>query len=141
MGTLLFNSILDEKQKALEEKMSNYRPQQANATLNAEAAQTACESFGRRWRITRKTPGSAVCSIVTSDKNCHGCNSWRLLVWKDGACDRLRSSKCRFNSTKAGKYYCGYDPCLSGDLVYGGMWGNSDGPLGSFMFLLSNKLP
>ena len=121
--------------------MSNYRPQQANVILNAEAAQTACESFGYGWKITRTTPGSVVCSTVSFDKNCQDCNSWRLLVWKDGACDRLRSSKCRFNSTKAGKYYCGYDPCESGDLVYGGMWGNSDGPLGSFMFLLSNKLP
>ena len=112
--------------------MSNYRPQQVNAILNAEAAQTACESFGRRWRITRTTPGSVVCSTVSFDKNCHDCNSWRLLVWKDGACDRLRSSKCRSNNTRAGKYYCGYKPCDSGDLVYGGIWGTSDGPLGTF---------
>ena len=85
METLFFNSILDEKPKALDERMSNYRPQQADAILNVEDAQIACESFGRRWRITRTTPGSVVCSIVSSDKNCHDCNSWRLLVWKDGA--------------------------------------------------------
>ena len=144
MRKLLFTSILDQKLKALDGRMSDYQPQQANSKLNVETAKTACESFGRRWKITRKTSGSAVCSTVPSDKNCHGCNSWRLLVWEDGACDRLRPSKCRFNNTKAGKYYCGYDPCKTGDLVYGGIWGTSDGPLGNYvclMFLLFNKLP
>ena len=91
--------------------------------LGLESAEMACKTFGKEWKITRRTSGSAVCSTVPSLQNCHDCESWRLLVWEDGACDRLVSSKCRFDTTKSGNYYCGYDPCNGGDLVQGGLWG------------------
>ena len=91
--------------------------------MGFESAEEACKTLGKDWKITRKTSGSAVCSTVSWDKNCHGCDSWRLFVWKDESCDMLISSKCRFKTTKAGNYYCGYDPCTSGDLVHGGLWG------------------
>ena len=87
------------------------------------SAEKACKTFGKEWKITRKTLGSSVCSTVPSDRNCHSCDSWRLLVWEDGACDRLVSSQCRSNITKSGNYYCGYDPCQGGELVYAGVWG------------------
>lgn len=45
-------------------------------------------------------------------------------MWEDGACDKLNKSKCKPNMTKAGKYYCGYEPCRKdGYLQFGGDWG------------------
>ena len=85
-------------------------------------AKKKCKSFGDNWKITRRTGGSAVCSTVSYLKNCHTCDSWRLLVWEDGACDRLLPSMCRSNSTITGNYYCGYDPCRTGSLTFGGVW-------------------
>ena len=106
------------------EKFSNLdeKPKIGQA-LGLESAEMACKTFGKEWKITRRTPGSAVCSTVPSLQNCHGCESWRLLVWEDGACDRLVPSKCRFDTTKSGNYYCGYNPCTGGNLVQGGLWG------------------
>ena len=86
-------------------------------------AKLACEQFGIGWKVTRKTNHSLVCSKVSSLLNCHNCDTWRLLVWRDGACDKLIDSKCNPNMTKAGHYYCGYDPCAKyGNLSYGGKW-------------------
>ena len=91
--------------------------------LNLARAKLACEKFGVGWNVTRKTNHSLVCSKVSSLLNCHNCDKWRLLVWRDGACDKLVSSKCNPNMTKAGDYYCGYDPCAKyGNLRYGGKW-------------------
>ena len=89
---------------------------------NLKEAEKLCNGLGENWKITRKTKGSAVCSTVPHYENCHGCESWRLLVWEDGACDKLLSNRCRFNNTESGNYYCGYEPCKDGDLKYGGIW-------------------
>ena len=85
-------------------------------------AEKICKAFGEEWNITRTTQGSAVCSKVPYLLNCHDCTTWRLLVWKDGACDTLKPIDCRSKRTKAGNYYCGYSPCKTGDLVHGGKW-------------------
>ena len=94
-------------------------------TLEFQIAEKTCKQFGKEWKITRTTPGSLVCSKVSYLLNCHNCTTWRLLVWEDGACDKLASSRCRSNTTKAGEYYCGYSPCKTGDLVHGGQWNNN----------------
>ena len=85
---------------------------------------TACKELGNGWKVTRKTSGSIVCSKVSFLKNCQKCDVWRLYVWEDGACDKLRKSRCNRNMTKAGKYYCGYEPCRIQHslLQYGGEW-------------------
>ena len=96
--------------------------------LNLKGAKSACKLFGSKWKMTRKTEGSLVCSTVPWYKNCNKCDSWRLLVWIDGACDISKYdpySKCRNNATLTGHYYCGYDPCKSGDLSDGGTWSNT----------------
>ena len=90
-----------------------------------DGAEEACRRFGSDWNVTRETEGSLVCSTVSWSKNCNTCDSWRLLVWEDGACDISKHdpySKCRNNATLAGTYYCGYDPCIGGNLTYGGIW-------------------
>ena len=87
-----------------------------------ERAENACKAFGEDWKISRKTQGSLVCSTVAHYQNCQSCDSWRLLVWENGFCDRLVASKCRFNTTRSGNFYCGYEPCKTGDLKYGGKW-------------------
>ena len=90
---------------------------------NRAMAKQACEQFGKGWKVTRTTNHTLVCSKVSSLLNCHSCDTWRLLVWKDGACDKLVDSKCNPNMTKAGNYYCGFDPCAKYDnLRYGGKW-------------------
>ena len=93
--------------------------------LEFQVAEKTCKQFGKEWKITRTTPGSLVCSKVSYLLNCHNCESWRLLVWEDGACDKLAVSRCRSNTTRAGEYYCGYSPCKTGDLVHGGHWNNN----------------
>ena len=87
-----------------------------------EKAENACKALGEDWKISRKTQGSLVCSTVSHYQNCQSCDSWRLLVWENGFCDRLQPSKCRFNTTRSGNFYCGYEPCETGDLKYGGKW-------------------
>ena len=86
------------------------------------AAKEACKRFGNDWNATHPTQGSVICSKISYLQNCHSCDTWRLLVWKDGACDLLNHRNCRSNATKAGHFYCGYSPCKTGDLVYGGPW-------------------
>ena len=92
--------------------------------LGLQDAMTACKELGNGWKVTRKTSGSIVCSKVSFLKNCQKCDVWRLYVWEDGACDKLRKSRCNRNMTKAGKYYCGYEPCRIQHslLQYGGEW-------------------
>ena len=92
--------------------------------INLEGAKQACKQFGIGWKVTRQTNNSLVCSKVSWLLNCHKCDTWRLLVWKDGACEKLIDSKCNQNMTKAGEYYCGNEPCQRyGNLRYGGKWG------------------
>ena len=81
-------------------------------------------SLGGDWKVTRKAYGALVCSTVTWWNNCKTKDSWRLFVWMDGACEKLKNdySKCRFTNTKAGHYYGGYAPCKTGDLVNAGIW-------------------
>ena len=49
---------------------------------------------------------------------CNNCDTWRLLVWKDGG-HAHEAGYIHFQgitvSTKAGKYYGGLDPCAWGD--------------------------
>ena len=90
--------------------------------LGLHDATKACEELGNGWKVTRKTSGSIVCSKVDYSKNCQKCDVWRLYVWKDGACEKLRKSRCNPYMTEAGKYYCGYEPCRNGWLQYGGDW-------------------
>ena len=95
--------------------------------LGLEDAIKACKQLSEGWKVTRKTHNSLVCSKVPWYKNCHKCDTWRLFVWEDGACEKLRNdqSKCNPNMTKAGNYYCGYEPCQkSGRLKFGGKWEN-----------------
>ena len=93
--------------------------------LNLEGAKAACSSIGSNWKVTRTTEGSLVCSTVPWSENCNDCDSWRLLVWRDGACEISAHdtySKCKSAATKAGHFYCGYKPCKGGDLTHGGIW-------------------
>ena len=111
----------------------------ATLGLTKTDAVNKCSTFGEGWKVTRKTMGAAVCTKGDTSPldNCHGCDSWRLLVWADGACDRLLPKDCRFNTTKAGNYYCGYAPCEDGDLSTGGAWskGNKASSIESYWFL------
>ena len=94
--------------------------------LGVEDAIKECDKLGDGWNVTRTTGHSLVCSKVPYLKNCQKCDAWRLFAWEDGACEKLIKSKCNPNMTKAGKYYCGYEPCRKyGVLQYGGDWGNS----------------
>ena len=100
---------------------------QIDSPLNLESARATCSSFGSNWNVTRTTEGSIVCSNVPWHRNCETCDSWRLLVWIDGACEIGKYdpySKCKTSgkTTKAGQFYCGYNPCKGGDLTHGGTW-------------------
>ena len=92
--------------------------------LGLSDAMKECNELGDGWSITRKTGHSIVCSKVSYLKNCQNCDVWRLYAWEDGACEKLNKNKCNPNMTKAGKYYCGYEPCRKGGaLKFGGDWG------------------
>ena len=91
--------------------------------LTLEDAEATCKSYGTPWTITRKAYGAAVCSTVGWLDNCNNCDSWRLLVWNDGACADFY---CRSNRTKAGHFYCGNEPCEPGNFLYGGTWGKGN---------------
>ena len=95
--------------------------------LGFEDAIKACNSFEGNWTVTRKAHGSIICSTVPWTKNCNKCNTWRMLVWMDGACEKIKNdfTPCKANlNTKIGHYYCGHNPCTdSGDFLYGGVWG------------------
>ena len=98
---------------------------QLDGGLNLEGARTACQKFGSNWKETYTTDGSIVCSTVPFTKVCNKCDSWRLLVWTDGAYEVRKNDN--YNTwekaaTSAGHYYCGHNPCKGGDLTYGGTW-------------------
>ena len=93
--------------------------------MNQMSAESACRALGTRWKVTRIFDGSLICSTIEWTKNCHNCNTWRLLVWTNGSTDRFRSqtNPCLRNKTLEGHYYCGHNPCSKcGELSPGGRW-------------------
>ena len=101
--------------------------QSGPAKLGLEDAEKACKSFGGNFTVTRKAFGSLICSTVPWHKNCSPCETWRMLVWKDGACEKIKNdyTPCKANlQTKSGHYYCGHKPCTKdADFPEGGTWG------------------
>lgn len=91
--------------------------------MNEQSARAACKQFGAAWSVDKVTDGSLVCTKDDTrwENNCDTCNTWRLIVWKDGGIEytkgtswynaRAKASKFHF-TTKAGKYYAGHDPCV-----------------------------
>jgi len=88
--------------------------------LHEQAAEKACQAFGNGWSVNVVRDGSLVCTLNSLEwrKNCNNCETWRLVVWKEGAHEETAGYSA-YNgihfSTIAGKYYGGYDPCMVGD--------------------------
>ena len=77
--------------------------------------------------------GSVVCTLNSLhwSSNCNKCDTWRLVVWKDGAHER-GPGYGGYNgiqiSTKAGRYYGGHDPCMTGNnFPFCGEWSTHPG--------------
>ena len=90
---------------------------------NIESARRACVLFGSDWKVVKEGSGSLVCSKGNTGvgANCNSCDTWRVVVWKDGSPDPHYDSKTY--STFAGYYYGGHDPCSTEDtLGQGYLW-------------------
>ena len=89
--------------------------------LNLQGATDRCRAFGSEWGVNKETDGSVVCtkSGTAWNSNCNACDTWRLVVWNNGANEYGNAAY----STIAGKYYAGHSPCVSGDnLPVCGTW-------------------
>ena len=103
--------------------------------LTKEDAMQACTNMG--WTVKWTSAKSLVCTkgSVAKGDNCNKCDTWRLLVWKDGGTDM--SPDGQTYKTKAGRSYGGHSPCKGGwnlpecDTKWGNQIGHSGNlPLG-----------
>ena len=95
--------------------------------LDNTAATKACLNFGMEWRVSKTTPEALICTKESTHPgdNCDTCDTWRLLVLKDGGYDTaIGPHSYPFPvSTVSGSYYGGHSPCVSGDnFPYCGKW-------------------
>jgi len=105
---------------------------ESTPTLKEVDAENACKGFEGNWTVTRKAYGSTICGKIEKGeptpwwKNCNTCATWRMLVWRDNACEKIKNdhTPCAAGvSTKAGNYYCGHTPCgKDGKFPEGGKW-------------------
>ena len=87
----------------------------------------ACQKFGQGWKVNKNAKvnkrGAMICTkdeTVPHD-SCNDCQTWRMIVWKDGA---HTDKNDKHYSTQAGKYYGGHQPCTAGDNYRScGRWG------------------
>ena len=77
--------------------------------------------------------GALICTLNSVDwgSNCNKCDTWRMLVWQNGAHEHEQGYSS-YNSlrvsTKAGKYYGGHNPCRYEDnFPLCGEWGKPSG--------------
>ena len=103
--------------------------------LTLEGARNACNGFGKSWSFHTETSTSLSCTKGSTrlEDNCN-CDSYRILVWEDGA-DDFGSDIIRVSgSTVAGHYYGGHSPCKLWSLIvnrveyemsYCGVWSSS----------------
>ena len=97
------------------------------------AAEQACNEFGTGWNVSIVRDGALICTLnaVTWGDNCNDCNTWRLVVWKNGAHEYDAGSHEYDGievSTKAGEYYGGHDRCSHlGPFPLCGQWGQVSG--------------
>ena len=89
--------------------------------MESNDAIQACTGFGSGWGVAKLNEGSLVCTKDGRSwkSDCNSCESWRLLVWEQGA-DEFGANSF---STSPNKYYGGHTPCELGDnLPYCGSW-------------------
>ena len=98
--------------------------------LDEQGAEKACREFGIGWSVSVVRDGSLVCtrSPYTWVNNCHTWETWRLVVWKDGA-HEFDAGGSRYDgipvSSKSGKYYGGHEPCeIADNFPLRGQWGH-----------------
>ena len=90
---------------------------------NVDSARRACKSFGSDWKVDKESSGALICTKGSkgAGDNCDACDTWRLVVWKDGSKDPKCDSYTY--TTYAGYYYGGHEPCVCGDnLRQGNLW-------------------
>jgi len=87
-------------------------PKPGNYALTKEGAKQACVAKG--WAVKWESSSSLICTKggVGAGNNCNKCDTWRLMVWKNGGTDQ--SSSGQTYHTKAGHSYAGHSPCRSG---------------------------
>ena len=80
--------------------------------MTKEGAKQACMRMG--WSVKWESDSSLICTKgdVYYGSNCNKCDTWRLMVWKDGGSDMSQGGETY--ATKAGHSYGGHSPCMPG---------------------------
>ena len=105
-----------------------------------DAAQ-ACNDFGNGWSVNVVRDGALICTLnsVTWKNNCNTCDTWRMVVWKNGAHEYAADQNYNYDgihlSTTAGKYYGGHENCHLGHLDNFPLCGEWGQPSGKYIFL------
>mmetsp|Transcript_87338 Transcript_87338/g.154836 ORF Transcript_87338/g.154836 Transcript_87338/m.154836 type:complete len:707 (-) Transcript_87338:94-2214(-) len=98
--------------------------------LTQAHAIAACgrDGFSFEWSSGN---GAIICTIPPHDWSdaCLSagadCDTWRLYVFEEGGSDRSHGDE--LYETRAGRFYCGHDPCMAGwNLALGGTWNTTD---------------
>ena len=97
---------------------ANSQPGYKCEKYNIDTARRACLSYGSDWKVDKEGSGALICTkgSVSSGNNCNNCDTWRLIVWKDGSPMPFHCADYTDPvSTVAGYYYRALDPCECGD--------------------------
>ena len=82
------------------------------------AARAYCSALGSDWSVqyTDISGGSLYClkDGTITNSNCNDCDTYRIVVWKDGGGETKHDSGSYPFQTKAGNVYSGHDPCRNG---------------------------
>merc|ERR1719293_266942 len=118
-----------------ETELANVMDESSDLGYNYNWAATYCRNLGNQWRImyTDHTYGSLYCikRPYGTGSNCNNCNTYRIVVWKNGGGEskhcRPRGWPSRKYNTRAGYIYPSHvSPCACDSS------GNSDRTLGSY---------
>jgi len=109
---------LDDEQQVLEQVIAMMNglledaPTASPPQLSEQNTRDACAALGGAWSVRWTGEGALVCGTVGAGSDCNGCDTWRLMVWENGAKDQ--ASGGADYQTVAGSYYGGHSPCTVG---------------------------
>jgi len=118
---------LDDEQQVLEQVIAMMQglleeaPSPSPPQITEQRAIEKCESWDGPWSVVWNSGRALICATVSAGNNCNQCDSWRLMVWDNGATDQ--SPNGEVYATEAGQYYGGHSPCKAGwNLPHCGSW-------------------
>lgn len=102
----------------MNEEYFNYDYQHSHIIINSESrARLYCETLGSEWSVKHvDVKGSLYClkGTTPTGSDCNSCDTYRIVVWKDGAGETMNDSGSYPFNTVAGTVYGGHKPCKKG---------------------------